>query len=46
MVTDGTGWVKANHEDTNERSKDREGRLGSSHSLGAITKEVWFDYED
>lgn len=42
----GNGRAKANHEDADERSKDKEGRLGSSHSLVAITKEVWFDYED
>jgi len=46
MVTDGTGRVKANYKDADERSKDKKGRLGSSQTLVAITKEVWFDYED
>ena len=45
MVTDGTGRVKANHEDADERSKDKEGRLGSSQTLVAITKEVWINHE-
>ena len=45
LVTFGTGWVKANHEDTDERSKDKEGRLGSSQTLVAITKEVWVNHE-
>ena len=45
LVTFGTGWVNVNHENADERSKDKEGRLGSSQTLVAITKEVWVNHE-
>jgi hypothetical protein len=33
MVTDGTGWVNANHKELDAKSKNKKGRLGSTYSL-------------
>jgi len=35
LVTFGTGWVNANHEELDAKSKNKKGRLGSTHSLVA-----------